>query len=62
LTPPTGGDKTTAILCHLTMLLTYRWLKGRCCDNVAATILFPVQMKSQGMNRPTAEMSNLQDI
>jgi len=24
LTLPTGGDKTTAILCHLTMLVTYR--------------------------------------
>jgi hypothetical protein len=47
LTLPTDGDKTTAILCHLTMLVTYRWLKGRCCDNVATTILFLAQVKSQ---------------
>jgi hypothetical protein len=47
LTLPIDGDKTTAILCHLTMLVTYRWLKGRCCDNVATTILFLAQVKSQ---------------
>jgi hypothetical protein len=28
------------------MLFTYRWLKGRCYDDVAAMILFLVQVKS----------------
>jgi len=46
LTPPIGGVKTTGILCHLTMLDTYRWLKGRCCDNVATAILVLAQAKS----------------
>ena len=31
------------------MLDAYRWLKGRCCDNVATTNLFLMQLKSPGM-------------
>jgi hypothetical protein len=40
LTLPTGGDKTTTMLCRLTTLVTYRWSKGRCCDKVTTTLSF----------------------